>query len=75
MPFCLSSYFLDRTRNLCPMGQSKGLCLSARRIDCLENLGSVAVLVVENTFGKTESSLNEKVRSVDHPGTLSQENN
>lgn len=30
MPFCLSSYFLDRTRNICPMGQSKGLCLSAQ---------------------------------------------
>lgn len=33
---------------------------SVCKIDCLENLGSVAVLVVENTYGKTERLLNEK---------------
>lgn len=56
MPICPGSYLLERTKKKIKMyalwKKAKACAYAQGKIDFLENLGSVAVLVVEDTFGK-----------------------
>lgn len=66
MSFSLSTNLLERIkkkrlRNLYLMEQNKGLCLSARKEDCLENLELWQSYDREYTR-KTERLLNEKIK-------------